>query len=108
MKRITTALITVALVTSVAAVAAGHNVIISKGEDFSKARAELIKDGWRPRKITIAAPDAPSTAFRAAGYGETESCSNTDNFCVLDYVDAKGACLRLLVNYNRLQPLQAW
>lgn len=90
------------------ALAAGHSLPIEKGEVFKKARAELLQAGWRPRKITVIGTDPANTAFHAAGYGETESCSSSDNFCVLDYVDAKGACLRLVVNYNRLTPLQAW
>lgn len=87
---------------------AGHSLPIEKGEVFNKARAELIKAGWKPRNIVVKGTDDASTAFRAAGYGETESCSNSENLCVVDYVDAKGTCLRLMVNYNRLKPLQAW
>ena len=83
-------------------------VPIVKDQALPHARANLLKDGWKARKFQrVVSSDAMDT-FRAAGYTETEQCAKDEYFCVLDYVNAHGACLRVIVDYSTLAPLKGW
>jgi|GEM_PF-3950162 len=97
-----------ALALLVSASAYAARVTLARGEQLTKARPELLQQGWKPRKIERYAPSKTMDAFRNAGYLETEQCANDDYLCVLDYVNAQGACLRVVVNYNTLEPLRPW
>ena len=83
-------------------------VPIMKDMSLASARAGLVKQGWKARKIQRFVPSAAMDAFRNAGYAETEQCGGNEYFCVLDYVNARGSCLRVIVDYSYLSPLKAW
>ena len=83
-------------------------VPIVKDQALPQARANLLKDGWKARKFQRAESSAAMDTFRAAGYTETEQCGKEEYFCVLDYVNAHGACLRVIVDYSTLAPLKGW
>jgi len=83
-------------------------VPLAKNQAIATARAKLKQAGWRPMKIKYQGLDTAFVAFWQAGYTETEQCASDDAFCVLDYSDGHGNCLRVMFDYNMLKPLQAW
>ena len=83
-------------------------VPLAKSQDLVAARAKLIQAGWKPDKIIFSTADEAFNTFRKAGYDETEQCGSTEPFCVLDYNDGHGACLRVIFDYATLKPLKAW
>ena len=83
-------------------------VPISKTMKLEKARVALRAAGWKPRDFSRFAPSDAMDIFRGLGYTETEQCSNQEYSCVLDYVNASGSCLRIVVEYSNLKPLHAW
>ena len=83
-------------------------VPISKTMKLEKARVELRAAGWKPRDFARYAPSDAMSTFHDHGYNETEQCSNQEYSCVLDYVNANGSCLRVVIEYSTLKPLHAW
>jgi hypothetical protein len=89
---------------SAAANAAGSPLV---GKPISKARAELIKQGWQPAVPTQASKevekesDASAAALRQAGFPETQSCTGTGlNYCWLKY-RRKSQCLSVQTQGER-------
>lgn len=78
-------------------------VRISVGEPLAKARAALIKAGWKPvldtYGYTDGAPERDGVQqkdFLKAGYVEIGACTGSGfPLCSLQYQDAKGRCLRV-------------
>lgn len=70
------------------------SVPIVEFEILSEARQRLLAAGWHPRK-TLDPKHAfgSETDFLAAGYTEVESCAADWDYCKLNYLNAKGACL---------------
>jgi hypothetical protein len=91
-----------------ASASAAPRVPLAKNQSIVTARAKLKQAGWKPDKVKYQGLDAPFVAFRQAGYTETEQCAADDSFCVLDYSDGHGNCLRVMFDYNMLKPLKAW
>ena len=78
------------------------------GKAISKARAELIKQGWQPalptpvsRETEKQDSDASAAALRQAGFPETQSCTGTGlNYCWLKYTK-NSQCLRVQTQGER-------
>jgi hypothetical protein len=67
------------------------------GEPFTKVRAKLYADGWRPDPLAHAATGEYMGLDRQlvqSGYSEVDYCSVGKSFCVLQYTK-DNACLRL-------------
>ena len=103
-------LISIACAAALAATAAlaAPPVPLAKSQSLATARTKLMQAGWKPDKLTDGATGQAFVTFRNAGYTETELCGSTEPFCVLDYNDGHGACLRVIFDYATLQPLKAW
>lgn len=91
-----------------ASASASPPVPLAKNQSIVTARAKLKQAGWRPQKMKYQGTDDAFLGFWAAGYHETELCGSDDSFCVLDYTDGHGACLRVMFDYGALKPLKAW
>jgi len=91
-----------------AAAQAAPPVPLAKNQAIATARVKLMQAGWRPDKMKYEATDEAFKAFVGAGYKEIEQCSGIEPFCVLDYNDGHGACLRVIYDYGTLEPLKAW
>ncbi|HSC48571.1 MAG TPA: hypothetical protein VLG68_10845 [Gammaproteobacteria bacterium] len=104
------ALLTVACAAAFAGASASASppVPLAKNQSITTARAKLMQAGWKPDKLNDGATDQAFVTFRSAGYTETEQCGSTEPFCVLDYNDGHGACLRVIFDYATLKPLKAW
>ncbi|MGE5625751.1 MAG: hypothetical protein ACM3ZT_09415 [Bacillota bacterium] len=104
--RLVTAMLFALAVTATAQ--AAKSVPLAKNLALDKAKAALRAQGWKPRAFARFIPGDAMDIFHANGYTETEQCSNEEYSCVLDYADAHGACLRVMVSYSTLKPLHAW
>jgi hypothetical protein len=91
-----------------AAAWAAPPVPLAKNQSIATARAKLKQAGWRPLKMKYQGTDTAFMDFWYAGYTETEQCAADDSFCVLDYTDGHGNCLRVMFDYGALKPLKAW
>lgn len=101
-------LIACAAALAAASALAAPPVPLATSQPLATARAKLIQAGWKPDKLIDGATDEAFTTFWHAGYEETEQCGSTEPFCVLDYNDGRGACLRVIFDYATLKPLKAW
>lgn len=108
MTRLAASLVIACAAALAAAAHAAPPVPLAKNQPLATARAKLMQAGWKPDRMDYHATDEASTAFARAGYTETEQCSSIEPFCVLDYSDGHGTCLRVTFDYATLKPLKAW
>lgn len=81
---------------------AAINVALQRGMLLSRARAQLLMDGWKPvrtdEKMHDGTPErtfGSARTFVEAGYEEIETCTGTGlNFCLLNY-EKNGRCLQI-------------
>lgn len=97
-----------AVLLAAVSVQAAPSVPLVKDMTLASARANLLKQGWKARKFQRVIPSAAMDTFRSAGYTETEQCGQNEYFCVLDYVNEHGTCLRVIMDYSTLAPLKGW
>jgi hypothetical protein len=75
---------------------------LQRGMPLSRARAQLVKEGWKPvrtdEKMNDGTPErtfGSARAFVEAGDEEIETCTGTGlNLCVLNY-EKNGRCLQI-------------
>lgn len=94
------------------AMPSAHAGGLKKGSLFSEARAQLIKQGWRPVDTHAGEDYEPigvETELLAAHIVEVESCAVDRPLCIFNYRRDK-RCLRVITTGEELSELrvQSW